>query len=113
MAGFLERQVKKIVGTAMLGLIGGIFLTIGLAFVTVAAWIALADRYDTLVAALVLGCVYIALSAVMMAILATRGSRPDPRPAPPPPPASDPLSLVEAFFSGFDAARRKRGDRRR
>ena len=113
MAGFLERQLKKIVGTAVLGLIGGIFLTIGLAFVTVAGWIALADRYDTLVAALVLGCVYIALSAVMIAILAARGNRPAPRVAPPPPPASDPLSLVEAFFSGFDAARRKRGSRRK
>ncbi|MDP0927846.1 phage holin family protein [Paracoccus onubensis] len=106
--------MKRIVGAAMLGMIGGISLIIGLAFLTAAAWIALADRYDTLVAALVLGCVYVALSAVLLAILAMRGSRrPASRPpAPPPRPASDPLALVEAFFSGFEAARRKRGPRR-
>lgn len=111
MVGFLERQMKRIATAATLGLISGLCLLIGLAFMTVAAWIALAEHYDTLVAALVLGCAYIALSAVLVAILASRGRRPTPKPAPPPRPASDPLALVEAFLGGFEAARNRRKGR--
>lgn len=110
MSGFFDRQLKRIAAKAVLGLVAGLSFTVGLGFLTAAAWIVLADRYDSLAAALILGFAYIALSATNLAILAISRRRP-PREHMPPP-GSDPLSLIEAFFSGFDAARRRNADRR-
>lgn len=98
--------MKRIATSATLGIISGLFFLIGLAFMTVAAWIALAAEYDTLVAALVIGCVYIAISAVFLAMMSSRVNRPVP--TPPPRESSDTLALIDAFLGGFDAARNRR-----
>ncbi|QDY70084.1 phage holin family protein [Qingshengfaniella alkalisoli] len=106
----IEQLLSRAAANAALALLAGASVTVGIAFLTVAAWIALASHYDTLVAALVIGCAYVALSAILFAALKTSGRHsppPEYRAPPPPPPQSDIVSLVEAFFSGFDAARRR------
>lgn len=111
MSGLLDRIAKKLAAMVTLSLAAGLFFLVGLGFMTAAAWIALADRYDALAAALILGCGYLALAAIASALLISRGNK-RPREGRSLPPKSDALSLVEAFFSGFDAARRKRKNHR-
>ncbi len=54
------------------GLAAGFALLIGLLFLTLAAWIALASVADNLTAALIIGAVYVGLGFVLLAFAMTR-----------------------------------------
>lgn len=103
--------MRKIAIKTAIGLIAGLCVAVGIAFLTVAAWIALADRYDCVAAAMILGCVYIAVSAVLLAVI-SRKRKPHRPEKSQPPPQNDLLALVEAFFSGFESARQRKNPRR-
>ncbi len=97
-----------------LGLLGTLCLVAGVAFLTVAAWIALRLAADALTAALVIGGVYVGLGLICFALVRVVG----PKSAvsePPPPPTLSPHAqviggVVAAFVEGVMAgvaARRK------
>lgn len=93
------RSLKLSLRRAGFGLCGAVFMLIGLAFLTVAAWIALAEVRDTQFAALIIGAGYFGLGLVVAAL----GTR---RPYVPPAAASAGMSmsgLSAAFAQGFGA----------
>lgn len=61
---------------------GAILLLIGIGFLTVAAWIGLAAAFGTLIAALVIGCVFVGLGLLFMAMASIRRLLPPAAPAP-------------------------------
>lgn len=86
--------------------VAGILMLVGLAFLTAAAWIGLATAYSTLVAALVIGCVYMGLGFVLLAMASLR--RPLPPPVAPAVPPAAPVGftaagLLGAFVQGIGA----------
>ncbi|MGI3168560.1 phage holin family protein [Pseudooceanicola sp. C21-150M6] len=88
------------------GLAGLCLFCIGLAFLTVAAWIALSDLRDALFAATVIGCSYAGLGLII-AVLGMRR----PRRMPPPQPVSL-AGLGAAFAQGFGAGAATRSSMR-
>lgn len=90
-------SLKLSLRRAGFGLGGALLMAIGAGFLTVAAWIALAEVRDAQFAALVIGGVYFGLGLIVLAL----GSR-----RPHVPPAAAPLSmsgLSAAFAQGFGA----------
>lgn len=105
-AAFTARAGRAMRVTA-LGVVGGVLMLTGLAFLTVAAWIALASALGTAIAALIIGGVYLLLSGAVFAIAAIVGRRPPPAPAQ----VTTGLTIAtvaEAFIIGMTAARRRR-----
>ena len=96
-------SLKMSLRRAGFGLGGAFLMLIGAAFLTVAAWIALAEARDAQFAALVIGCVYFGLGALVVALGTRR-----PRHVPPPPGVSMP-GLSSAFAQGFGAGVATRG----
>lgn len=99
----VEHKIKTGAQRTALGLAGGLMLTAGLGFLTVAGWIALSLAADTLTAALVIGCAYLGLGLILF-FLAARRASPTARAAldsPKAPPLS--MGLVAAFLDGFGA----------
>ncbi len=91
---------------AALGLLGVMLMLPGVALMTHAAWVALADAHGPALASLVTGAFWTGVGIVLIALAAGRRRRP-----PPPPPASavslETLAVVEAFLRGFQTARRR------
>lgn len=117
---------------AVLAIVGGVLLTVGLAFLTAALWILLERHWSSLVAASGVALLYILLGfAVLMMARSRRRPVMVPPPAaaaarpvgavPPGSPFGGPIpatasvvpSLVEAFLFGLNAARAARPPRRR
>ena len=67
-------SLKYSLRRAGFGLGGALFMLVGLAFLTVAAWIALAQAQGAMMAALIIGCAYVGVGAVIIA-LGTRRPR--------------------------------------
>ncbi|MBY6158520.1 MULTISPECIES: phage holin family protein [Paracoccaceae] len=110
MFGSFIYSLKLSVRRAGFGLGGALLMLIGLGFLTVAAWIALAEARDTQFAAMVLGFGYIGLGALVAAL----GSRRPRYVAPAPGPFG--LStggLGAAFAQGFGAGAATRTAMRR
>ena len=104
-AAFTARAGRAMRVTA-LGVVGGVLMLTGLAFLTVAAWVALAAALGHAIAALILGGLYLLLAGAVFAVAASVGRRPPPAPA-----ATTGLTIAtvaEAFILGMTAARRKR-----
>ncbi|MGB5556524.1 MAG: phage holin family protein [Paracoccaceae bacterium] len=57
------------------GLAAGLSLLIGLLFLTLAAWIAIASVADNLTAALIIGAVYVGLALILLAFALTRQNK--------------------------------------
>ncbi len=85
----IHQTVRRAIGSAL----GGFFMAIGAAFLTVALWIALADAYDALTAALCLGAGFVLLGLVV--IMVSRHRR-----AYVPPATAGLGTLIEAFLAG-------------
>lgn len=81
-----QRAIADAGRRAVLGLGAMLLLTVGLAFLTVAAFIALAALRDPLFAALVIGLAYLGLGLILMALAGRR---------PPAPPQPSPEELAE------------------
>jgi hypothetical protein len=100
----LEARLHAALRRGVRGLVGALFVAVGLGFLTWAAWVTLAAVRDPLFAAQVLGGLYLLGGGVLL-ILSRRQPKPAPQPAPPP---ATPAMLVEAFFVGLDAAKGQR-----
>lgn len=104
----IRYDIKSAARRSALSVLGIIFVLIGLAFLTTAAWIALTISADTLTAALVIGGVYTGLGLLILAG-ATMSRRRVPYTAVDPlaAPASSPSvpypGLAQAFMQGFGA----------
>lgn len=97
----LARAAKK---TALVSAALVLFLT-GLAFLTAAAWIALAAAFDSLTAATVIGSAYVGAGLIALALAmakpqSERTSRPQ-HAAPRPATAEGAPPLVQAFIVGL------------
>lgn len=75
----------------------------GLGFLTHAGWVLLASQHGPAIASLLMGGLWTGIGLVFLGI-AVYG-RVEPRPAPP---VINHLALIEAFLTGFSAARRRR-----
>ena len=90
-------SLKLSLRRAGFGLGGAFLMLIGAGFLTVAAWIALAEAGGAQLAALVIGLAYFGLGLVIAA-LGTRRPR-----VPPPTPGVSMSGLSAAFAQGFGA----------
>ena len=102
----LQYKIKR----AVLALLAGLMLVIGLAFLTSAAWIILSEMFDTGTAALIIGLTYSGLGLVIFACLAiAKMMRPKLHTAPKPSSnASIAATLIPAFIGGLEAGIRAR-----
>ena len=98
-------------------MIGGIFLAVGVGFLTSAGWIALEEAYSALAAALIIAAVYAGIGLILLGVAGSSsdeaGSYPkaeQPLHDPATPPRSGAMSpLAEAFVIGLNAAYAARG----
>lgn len=112
----VKHRSARAIRRALICGLGGIFLAVGLGFLTSAAWILLEDAYSALSAALILAALYAGIGLIMLGIVASSRSRDahDSRTAPlrdpttPPQPGTIP-PLAEAFIIGLNAALAARG----
>ncbi|QUJ75957.1 hypothetical protein KDD17_13620 [Sulfitobacter albidus] len=104
-------SAKSAARNAALGLIAGLTFTVGLAFLTVAAWLVLATLMPLFQVAAIIGAVYVGIACIVLAILLTRGKgTTEPAPvASPPPPSFD--GLLGAFMTGMNAGAQARSAR--
>jgi len=102
-----ERKAKK--GAA--GFAAALLVGVGLGFLTVAAWLVLAQMQGPIFAATILGCAYAGLGISALGLLAFNGPA---RRASPPAPQPQDLSIaavMEAFLVGMSAGQRTRGSK--
>ncbi|SLN14428.1 hypothetical protein AQS8620_00230 [Aquimixticola soesokkakensis] len=85
-----------------LTLVGAVFGTVGLAFLTVAAWLVLAEIQTTQFAALVIGLAYLGVAGVLIALASSGRSKP-PVPVAPAVPENPMASVIAAFLQGAQA----------
>ena len=98
----LERRLQRLIKKAVAGFVGAVFLIVGAAFLTTAAWIGLAHVTNHGIAALILGGLWVIVGVIAMGI-ATKREKPDPRDLQPDPT----LAMASAFLSGFTAAKKR------
>lgn len=121
-AGQIEAAVmaRAQEGARRLGfiIISGIFFLIAAGFLTAAAWIAIEDATNALIAALYLGGFYL-LSGIVLVVVARKPKgpkqqTPEPRPEDHRAARSSPYpQMAEAFVAGMDTAARLRRSRER
>ncbi len=112
----IKDRSARAIRRALLSVVGGIFVAIGLGFLTSAAWIMLEDVYSAVAAALILAGIYIGIGLIALGVAsssARRDAATAPRtplsdPATPPRPGAMP-PLAEAFIIGLNAALAARG----
>ncbi|MBD3625230.1 MAG: phage holin family protein [Rhodobacteraceae bacterium] len=113
----IRDRIARAARRSALGLAGGLFLAAGIATLTVAAWILMAEATDHFTAALTIGLIYSGLGLILIAVAgrSTDERRHHPTEADTPPPKGPPPDLVNAFFEGLGAgvAARKGYDRGR
>lgn len=116
----VERKVARAARRSALGAVAVVAFLVGLAFLTVAAWIAMTAAASALAAALLIGFAYLALGAILVAVASAMGSRRHAPHAPehdrPPPyaPPSGMPPLAQAFLYGMEAgSAARRRERRR
>ncbi len=96
--------------TAAIGLSAALSLCVGLAFLTLSAWMFLVSVTEPMIAALIIGGFYTGGSIVALALLASGGEKTKPRETTPPPASQEePLPpLAEAFIIGLRAGAKSR-----
>ncbi len=114
----VKHRSARAVKRALMRAVGAVFLLVGIAFLTSAGWIVLAEAYSTLFAALIISGVFLGIGLILLGIAATSRERReydaedallrDPA-APPAPGTMSPLA--EAFIIGLNAAQAVRGRR--
>lgn len=95
----LGKQAERAARRGALGLTGGIFLGVGLTFLTIALWIGLKLAAGAGIAALVIGCLYVAAGCVVIAL----SRMPKPGPAETGGADTQLSALVTAFLQGLTA----------
>lgn len=112
----IKDRSARAIRRALVSAVGGVFVAIGMGFLTSAAWIMLEDAYSAAAAALILAGIYIGIGLIALgvasssakrdAVAAPRTALNDPA-TPPQPGAMSPLA--EAFIIGLNAAIAVRG----
>lgn len=93
----IEARISTALRRTAFGAAGVVLALVGLAFLTMAAWIGLAAALGAASAALVIGGAYLGLGCIFMAVAALSGARPERHVQP-----SDPMpDLVNAFVAGL------------
>lgn len=101
-----QRQLAQGARRAAWATAGTLLLTVGLAFLTAAAWMVLSTVKDAQFAALVIGCVYIGFGGIAVAIGVRSNRACDPLPSPRPASPDDTFErMATAFFAGFQSAK--------
>lgn len=101
MFDLIEKKAKAAARSIVLSSVGGLSLAVGLAFLTVAAWIFLTAVATPLTAALVIGGVYTGLGLIMMGLSSARSTEPAPVARTHAPSEAPPL--MQAFLHGMQA----------
>ncbi|HEY9038278.1 MAG TPA: phage holin family protein [Roseovarius sp.] len=110
----LKDRSARAIRRALLGIVGGVLVAVGLGFLTSAAWIMLEDVYSAAAAAVILAGVYIGFGLIALGVASSSAKRdaaartPLNDPATPPQPGALP-PLAEAFIIGLNAALAARG----
>ncbi|WP_099824315.1 phage holin family protein [Oceaniglobus indicus] len=99
----LRRAIALAVRRAVFGSAAGLLILVGSVFLTIAAWIFLAQQLGSGLAALILGLVFIGIGLIVLALGLRNPVRHVAPPPPPPPAAVDTVALVNAFLSGLAA----------
>jgi uncharacterized membrane protein len=68
----LQVRASGVARTAAIGLIGGLFLCVGLMFLTLAGWLYLTAIASPMVAALIFGGLYVGVGSLMFAVITMR-----------------------------------------
>lgn len=104
MITLIEARLRAGLALGARRLAGMLCMAVGAAFLTVAGWVALSAAYDTIVAALVIGGIYL-VAGVLLAFLPQRRVVRTRRAMG----ATDFAALTEAFLAGRSAGRTMRG----
>ncbi len=112
----IKDRSARAIRRALVVTAGGIFVAIGVGFLTSAAWILLEDAYSALAAALILAGVYIGFGLIAFGVASSSAKHeasaaphsPLSNPTTPPQPGAMP-PLAEAFIIGLNAAYAARG----
>ncbi|MCQ0093747.1 phage holin family protein [Roseovarius sp. M141] len=110
----VKDRSARAIRRALICVVGGIFVSVGLGFLTSAAWIMLEDAYSAFAAALILAGIYTGTGLIALGVASSSSKRdadatpPLSDPATPPKPGATP-PLAEAFIIGFNAALAARG----
>ena len=103
----LKASAAQTARRSAFGLLGGLALVVGIAFLTVALWIVLVNVADSLTAALVIGSIYVGSALILLAFsLSGRSDPPTVRAhhrQAPPSKAEAMVGIAAAFFEGLGA----------
>lgn len=97
----IEHKAKTAARKVALSSLGGLMLSVGLGFLTAAAWMYIALVADAMTAALVIGGTYVGLGLILMGLSSARevGTHHSTRTSAP----SQPPPLMQAFLQGMQA----------
>ena len=123
MSGLVDRirhEARQTARAAALGVIGTVFLLVGLGFLSVALWMIVAAQFGVLIAFEVLGGLYVLLGLLCLLLRPTATPRQERQPDPDREPAhparaaqEDPfVKLATGFAAGLRAGRDARDARR-
>ncbi len=111
----IHEKATRTAQTAVLGLFASICLSVGLMFLTVAAWLLLITVTTALMTAFILGGIYFGIGLVLLAVISMRSrERRKERAAAAayaaksPDPAANFTSLIAAFMTGLSAGKKAR-----
>lgn len=112
----IKDRSARAIRRALICVVGGVFVLVGLGFLTAAAWIMLEDAYSASAAALILAGIFTGIGLIALGMVSSSSKRdagaaprtPLNDPATPPQPGATP-PLAEAFIIGFNAALAARG----
>ncbi len=111
MFGPVESKVARVGKKAVIGLGAGLCLGVGVAFLTVAAWLLLVAVADALTAATVIGVTYLGAGLILLGVVLTGGNSGTDRTAHnaatgPEQGAAEVPPLMAAFLHGMNAGAR-------
>lgn len=104
----LRHEVADTARRASFGVAGALCLGVGAGFLTVAGWIILSLNHGAMIAALVIGLIYMGVGLVLIAVSgrSRRRYRYDHRPhLPPRPSGAGGSELINAFLGGVNAGK--------
>jgi len=104
----LQASLRQTLRRTAFGVAGGLFLILGIGFLTAAVWLTLAIAHGGLFASVILGLVFCGVGLVFLALSARKPAQaPAPIAVATPTAAKAPLEadLMAAFLGGLDAGR--------
>lgn len=106
-----EDSAARTARKAALGLGAGIFMVVGVGFLTVAAWMLISALLSPLHAATIIGATFLGVGLILVGFAASKTSdtvAPEPKQGPSRPAEEMLPQMVAAFMSGIQAGRQAR-----